>query len=115
MSTYGFSDLECKIILNQVKRRAKYREEFLRMKSDPCKHSKEAGFVFDPAVQRFLSMKTCYYDTFRPTFKNARFTLLGVIMPMALYGFLVWTERQQFEKDCRCGKIKYRQRMFKFM
>lgn len=45
MSDYGFSETECKIILNQIERRAKLRKEFQRMKSDPCKHSLEAGFV----------------------------------------------------------------------
>lgn len=42
---YGFSDLECKILLNQIERRAKYRKEFLKQRSDPCKHSMQAGYV----------------------------------------------------------------------
>lgn len=42
---YGFSDLECKIILDQIERRAKYRKEFLKQRTDPCKHAKEEGYV----------------------------------------------------------------------
>lgn len=43
--SYGFSDLECQIILAQIERRAKLRKEFLRLRSDPCQHSLEAGYV----------------------------------------------------------------------
>lgn len=42
---YGFSDVECKIILAQIERRAKYRKEFLRLRTDPCQNSLEAGYV----------------------------------------------------------------------
>lgn len=45
MSGYGFSETDCKIILKQIERRAKFRQEFLKLKSDPCKHSQEAGYV----------------------------------------------------------------------
>lgn len=42
---YGFSDIECKIILAQIERRAKLRKEFLRLRSDPCQNSLQAGYV----------------------------------------------------------------------
>lgn len=45
MNKYGFSDLEYKIIMTQIERRAKYRQEFLKLRTDPCLHSKESGFV----------------------------------------------------------------------
>lgn len=45
MCDYGFSEIECKIICAQIERRAKYREEFLRLRTDPCKNSMEAGYV----------------------------------------------------------------------
>lgn len=45
MSDYGFSDIECKIIIDQIERRAKYRQEFLKKRTDPCKHSMESGYV----------------------------------------------------------------------
>lgn len=45
MNEYGVSDTEYKIILKQIERRKKYREEFLRLRTDPCLQSKESGFV----------------------------------------------------------------------
>lgn len=46
MSTdFGFTELECKIITAQIERRAKFRKMFLKAKSDPCKHSMQAGYV----------------------------------------------------------------------
>lgn len=44
-SNYGISELEYKIICDQVERRKKYRKEFLTARTDPCKHSLEAGYV----------------------------------------------------------------------
>lgn len=45
MQQCGFSEAECKIILAQVERRAKYRKEFLKLRTDPSMHAKEAGYV----------------------------------------------------------------------
>lgn len=39
------SETECKIIKAQMERRAKYRKEFLRMRTDPYKHSENAGHI----------------------------------------------------------------------
>lgn len=40
-----FSDIEYRIIQDQIQRRKVQRLEFLKQKSDPCMHSKEAGHV----------------------------------------------------------------------
>lgn len=45
MAKQCYSDIECKIIKDQIERRAKYRKEFLKQRTDPCKHSQEAGYV----------------------------------------------------------------------
>ncbi|KOB65261.1 NADH dehydrogenase, partial [Operophtera brumata] len=109
---YGFSDVECKIIMAQIERRAKLRKEFLRLRSDPCQHASQAGYVFDPALQRFMSMKVSQLDFFRPNARTIRFGVFAVILPMLSYGLLIWNQRSQIERDIRCGKIKYRDRLF---
>lgn len=42
---YGFSDIECKIIMAQIERRAKMRKEFLKRRTDPRQNSLQAGYV----------------------------------------------------------------------
>lgn len=44
-SDYGISELEYKIICDQIARRKECREVFLKARTDPCLHSKEAGYV----------------------------------------------------------------------
>ncbi|CAG4928938.1 unnamed protein product [Colias eurytheme] len=113
MCDYAFSDIECKIIKAQIERRAKYRKEFLKMRTDPCKHSQEAGYVFDPALQRFMSMKTCQYEYFKPTVGNAVWATCAVVIPMFTYGYLIYKNRSETEEAIRSGKLRYRDRLFK--
>ncbi|XP_062531472.1 uncharacterized protein LOC101746156 [Bombyx mori] len=113
MSGYGFSETDCKIILKQIERRAKFRQEFLKLKSDPCKHSQEAGYVFDPAIQRFLSMKSCQVEYFKPCFRTARFAILTIIVPMCTLGVLIWNDRTEREQKIRRGELRYKDRLFK--
>lgn len=57
MAQSCFSDLECKIICEQIERRAKYRKEFLIKRTDPCKHATEAGYVVSICI---LFMSTLF-------------------------------------------------------
>ncbi|KAH9636255.1 hypothetical protein HF086_009451 [Spodoptera exigua] len=106
---YGFSDLECKIILDQIERRANYRKEFLKLRTDPCKHSMQAGHVFDKAIQHFLSMKNCQIEHFQVNFGTIRFALLS-LAPMFTLGYIFWRTRTDREREIRCGRLKYRDR-----
>ncbi|RVE47568.1 hypothetical protein evm_007766 [Chilo suppressalis] len=114
MAQQCYSDLECKIIKAQVERRAKFRKEFLKQRTDPCKHAMESGYVFDEALQRFVSMKGYQLYFFKPCLKTAMTGVLS-ILPFFAYGYLVWNERSKFLKDCACGKIRYRDRAFKLI
>ncbi|KAF9824739.1 hypothetical protein SFRURICE_016848 [Spodoptera frugiperda] len=106
---YGFSDLECKIILDQIERRAKYRKEFLKLRTDPCKHTQQAGYVFDKAIQHFLSMKTCQLEYFQ--FNPTTITIgLLALAPMFTFGYVFWRTRTDREREIRCGRLKYKDR-----
>ncbi|CAF4849590.1 unnamed protein product [Pieris macdunnoughi] len=113
MCDYAFSEIECKIIKAQIERRAKYRQEFLRLRTDPCKHSLESGFVFDEAHQRFISLKVTQYEFFKPNIHTALFGIGAVIVPMFLYGYLIHKERSTREAKCRSGELRYKDRLFK--
>ncbi|XP_013193671.1 uncharacterized protein LOC106137397 [Amyelois transitella] len=112
MTDYCFSELECKIICAQIERRAKYRKEFLKLRTDPCLHSKESGYVFDPAMQRFMSMKCTQFEHFTATKSNVVNGILFLI-PFFVYGYAVWSQRSHVEREIRCGRLKYRDRLFK--
>ncbi|XP_063534854.1 uncharacterized protein LOC134744853 [Cydia strobilella] len=111
---YGFSALECKIIQEQIKRRQCMREEFLKLRSDPYKHAAEAGYVFDNGIQCFMSLKTCQNEYFIASPRTAHFGLLAIVAPMVGFGYLCWSMRESLERDYRCGKIRYRDRILKF-
>ncbi|KAJ8723546.1 hypothetical protein PYW08_003458 [Mythimna loreyi] len=110
---YGFSDLECKIMLNQIERRAKYRKEFLKQRTDPCKHSMEAGYVFDKGIQNFISMKETGVYFFPFNMRTIQFGLLSIVLPMSALGYVLYTTRTNREREIRCGKIKPKDRPWK--
>lgn len=56
MDDCGFSEIECKILLNQIERRAKYRKEFLKLRTDPFKHAQEAGHVVSKIGQNMFNI-----------------------------------------------------------
>lgn len=71
-------------------------------------------FQFDPALQRFMSMKVSQLEFFSPNAKTITFGVCAIILPMLSYGYLIWNQRTKRERDIRCGKIKYCDRLFKF-
>ncbi|XP_028172794.1 uncharacterized protein LOC114361804 [Ostrinia furnacalis] len=112
MSKQCYSEIECKIIKAQIERRAKYRKEFLKARTDPCKHSQEAGYVFDEAMQRFMTLK-CYQTYYFQPCMQAAIKGILCIAPMFIYGYIIWESRNKFETACRCGSLRYRDRLFK--
>ncbi|CAN7988366.1 unnamed protein product [Ixodes hexagonus] len=103
-------------IAERAKLRATLKQEYVRQVTDPHKHG-GGGLLFDPAVQRFHSAKAGaeIYETFRPTPRGGARWLIGSILPMVVFGYLVKKDREAFERKCRTGELKYEDRMFKVM
>uniref|UniRef100_A0A6B0UPF8 NADH dehydrogenase [ubiquinone] 1 beta subcomplex subunit 4 n=1 Tax=Ixodes ricinus TaxID=34613 RepID=A0A6B0UPF8_IXORI len=103
-------------IQERAKLRATLKQEYVRQITDPHKHG-QGGLLFDPAVQRFHSAKAGaqIYETFKPTPRGAARWLGVCILPMLAFGYLVKRDREEFERKCRTGEIKYEDRMFKLM
>ncbi|XP_063603959.1 NADH dehydrogenase [ubiquinone] 1 beta subcomplex subunit 4-like [Penaeus indicus] len=95
--------------------RAAIKKEFQKQITNPHRHgSGEGGVLFDPAVQRFMSMRATRYDHFKP---SPRSSLIGVAMlaiPILGYGWWMKTSRENFEAKCRTGQVAYADREFKF-
>ncbi|XP_045769895.1 uncharacterized protein LOC123870571 [Maniola jurtina] len=110
---YGISDGDFKLIQKQAERRAEMRREFLKQRTNPWKHAAEAGYVFDPAHQKFISMKVTQFDRFQPNRRTSLFGFFTIIVPMVTYGYFIWHERNGREQKIRAGEVPYRDRLFK--
>ncbi|CAK1585114.1 unnamed protein product [Parnassius mnemosyne] len=110
---YGISEEQYRLIQQQASRRAELRHEFLKQRTNPWKNSAEAGYVFDPALQKFMSMKATQFDQFKPNKRNSIFGICAIVVPMFVYGYFVWNERNDREQKIRNGELRYRDRLFK--
>ncbi|KAM3960053.1 NADH dehydrogenase (ubiquinone) B15 subunit [Aphomia sociella] len=113
-SNYGISDAELNVIKQQASRRAELRKEFIKQRTNPFKHASESGYVFDPALQKFMSMKVTQFDHFSANPRTSLFGVCAIILPMLTYGYFVWNDRNNREQKIRSGELRYRERMFKF-
>ncbi|XP_031334752.1 NADH dehydrogenase [ubiquinone] 1 beta subcomplex subunit 4 [Photinus pyralis] len=113
---YDVSPTEKKELLDRMKRRTALREEFLRLSTNPHRHSlSEGGVVFDSSLQRYDALKATSREYFKPTFKTVRFGLLGVVIPMFVFGYAIKRDRDYKECLYRTGQVAYKDRRFKFI
>merc|ERR1711980_51805 len=95
--------------------KAAIKREFQKQTLNPHRHaSGEGGFLFDPALQRFMSMRASQYDFFKPTPKTSILGLLLFVLPIGGYGWLLKRDKEQFEKRIRTGQVAYADREYKF-
>ncbi|XP_069194742.1 NADH dehydrogenase [ubiquinone] 1 beta subcomplex subunit 4 [Procambarus clarkii] len=96
--------------------RAAVKREYLKQVTNPHRHaSGEGGYLFDPALQRFMSMKATQYDHFKPTPRASRAGFFLVFVPIATFCYMLKTSRDKFEHKCRTGQVSYASREFKFV
>ncbi|CAH1636641.1 unnamed protein product [Spodoptera littoralis] len=110
---FGVSQAEYNLIKQQAQRRAELRKEFLKQRTNPFKHASEAGYVFDPAIQKFLSMKVTQLEHFQANTKTSLFGICTIVIPMFAYGYILWKHRTTREEQIRKGELRYKDRMFK--
>ncbi|KAK8374830.1 hypothetical protein O3P69_009113 [Scylla paramamosain] len=95
--------------------KAAIKREYQKQVLNPYRHgSGEGGALFDPALQRFMSMRATQYDFFRPTPKASLLGTLMIVAPILGYGLLLKRDKDQFEKKIRTGQVAYADREFKF-
>ncbi|XP_075975469.1 NADH dehydrogenase (ubiquinone) B15 subunit [Anticarsia gemmatalis] len=110
---YGVSDAEFNLIKQQAAKRANLRKEFIKQKTNPFKHASEAGYVFDPAIQKFLSMKVTQLEYFQANTRTSLFGVCAIFIPMFTYGYVLWKHRTTREEQIRKGELRYKDRLFK--
>uniref|UniRef100_A0A1B6D6E1 NADH dehydrogenase [ubiquinone] 1 beta subcomplex subunit 4 n=1 Tax=Clastoptera arizonana TaxID=38151 RepID=A0A1B6D6E1_9HEMI len=97
------------------KQRAALRAEYWKQITNPHRHGTgEGGFLFDPAIQRYMSHKVAMYNYFKPTPKTSFWGFLVFILPLGGMMYYFKTSRDKDEELYRTGQISYRDRNFKF-
>lgn len=70
------------------------------------------GYLFDPALQRFMSARASSYEYFKPTGANSLKAFALSVLPVAILTYVVYKDRTAFWEKCKTGQIPYEKRMF---
>ncbi|KAF6016520.1 hypothetical protein EB796_025175 [Bugula neritina] len=104
--------------LEAAKARASIRQsakaEFQKKYTNPLKGVSGGGYIFDPSMQRFMSMKVSLYDSHRATPRNTWAFLWTTVIPIfAIYKYLTH-ELDTREKVFRSGAVPYKERFITY-
>ncbi|XP_021948526.1 uncharacterized protein LOC110846178 [Folsomia candida] len=113
LEQYDVSPKELRNIQERAKIRADFRKEFVKQFTNPHRHG-EGGYLFDPALQRWQSLKAQQYYYFKPTSKTIFWPIL-VVSTCFGYGHWMKLRRAKREAAYRQGLVSYRDREFKFI
>ncbi|XP_022689450.1 uncharacterized protein LOC111260744 [Varroa jacobsoni] len=103
---------EARLVEKRRQLRQQLRKEFIAKIMDPHQHG-SGGFIFDPAMQRFQSARTGYYEFSKAIPRTGFISFCWTLAPMMFFGWLLHKDRSAFERNCRTGAIPYENRMFK--
>ncbi|XP_067674371.1 NADH dehydrogenase [ubiquinone] 1 beta subcomplex subunit 4-like [Haliotis asinina] len=106
---------ELKAAQERAKMRAALKAEFQKKVTNPNQGANNGGFMFDPAIQRFMSMRASQADYFKASPKTVWQGFAFVVFPVALLSYLTISGRREREKKYRAGEISYKDRPWKFM
>ncbi|GAB6032816.1 hypothetical protein CHUAL_012018 [Chamberlinius hualienensis] len=113
---YDLSAKEKELVLKRAALKESLKAEFLKKLTNPQRYGPhEAGYLFDPAIQRFMSMKATRYTYFQPTIKGFFIYAGMVLVPIIGLTYYFNKTRNDFDARCRRGEIPYRDRTTKFM
>jgi len=110
---YDVTAEERRAIAERSAVRETLRKEYQKKLTNPYRGV--GGYIFDPAVQRFLSMRSNHYEQFKATPKSAAFGFFGALLPIALLWYLVDWDRSTREGRIRRGEVSYADRDWKFI
>ncbi|PVD24906.1 hypothetical protein C0Q70_15399 [Pomacea canaliculata] len=112
---YDISQRELKAIRERAKMRDAMKAEWQKKVTDPYRGSHDGGHIFDPAVQRFMSMRATNFDHFKVTPKTTWFGFLYIVLPVGLLTYISTKDKEENEAKLRSGQVPYKDRLWKFM
>lgn len=110
---YDVTVEERRAIEERAKMRDSLRHEYQKRVTNP--HRGVGGYVFDPAVQRFLSMRANHFEQFKPAPKNAAFGFFFLVAPFLFFWYNIQKDMTTLDQKCRRGEIAYKDRGWKFV
>lgn len=110
---YNVSEEEMRAIQERAKMREAMKLEFRKKVTNP--YAGVGGYIFDPQMQRFLSMRATFWDQFKPAPKNFLFAVSVFFLPTALLTYYLQVTRTKREQKFRNGEVAYADRMNKFI
>merc|ERR1711893_100194 len=111
--TYDVSQTELKAMAERAQIRASLKAEYQKKVTNP--HRGVHGYIFDPAVQRYLSMRATHWDQFKVTPKSTFVGFAVGAFPILGFWYLLHQDKKQLEEKCRTGQIAYRDRDWKLV
>merc|ERR1711976_91016 len=109
--TYDVSEKEMRLIQERAKVRDALKTEYQKKVSYPYRGV--GSYVFDPAVQRFLTMRAKHYEQFKTTPKNFIFFVGFILAPVFVVGSLGRYLTAKHEQEYRTGQVAYKDRTYK--
>jgi len=110
---YDVSEQEMRAMQERAKIRAAMKAEFQKKVSNPYRGV--GGYIFDPAVQRFMSMRSTHWEQFKPTTKSFALFMAITVLPIALFAWKLEHDQRAKEAKFRRGEVSYKDRQWKFV
>jgi len=94
--------------------RARMKDYYQKERGHPYKQG-GGGYLFDPAVQRFMSARATKYDFFKPTGRGFFNYFASVWLPIFGFAYYLRWYRGRKEQKLRSGQVAYKDRDFKYV
>uniref|UniRef100_A0A0B6ZHJ0 NADH dehydrogenase [ubiquinone] 1 beta subcomplex subunit 4 n=1 Tax=Arion vulgaris TaxID=1028688 RepID=A0A0B6ZHJ0_9EUPU len=112
---YDISPEEMRAVNERSKMKESIRAEWTKKFTDPWKGSHPGSSLFDPAVQRYMSLKATESDYCKRTLRSAAISMVIFVLPVTfLTTYLIYKKRED-ERRYRSGEIMYKDRKSKHM
>ncbi|KAH9493102.1 hypothetical protein Btru_022314 [Bulinus truncatus] len=111
---YDATPEELKAVRERAKLRQSLKAEWIKKSTDPWKGRESGGFLFDPAVQRFIALKATQAERFKGSFKSAAMACLMFVVPVGLLYYSAVKNKADKERKYRNGEVMYKDRVDRF-
>ena len=112
-NVYDVSPEERRAVSERAAIRRAFKKEWQRKVTYPFRGV--GGYVFDPAVQRWMSMRASQYDYFKATPKTTLIAVTFLVLPFVTTMYFGWLETTNREIRFRKGEVPYKDRLWKFV